>query len=181
MWAFFTKAVILADENTVKSEAYFRSFGKFVEAMGGRYITAEDAMEIPDNLINNYLGRNLSKRELRNWKRDFEMTWRNVLVDQAMHATPEPDGAVRAFMHQGAMKGTMGGEIARFLGQFKAFPVSIWKKIIGREMKSYGPEEGALARITGGHCVQLQDARCLPEIVLNSVLEETCLEKYLSN
>ena len=36
------KAVILADDNTVKSEAYFRSFGKFVEAMGGRYITAED-------------------------------------------------------------------------------------------------------------------------------------------
>jgi len=35
----------------------------------------------------------------------------------------------------------------------------------------------ALARITGGHCVQLQDARCLPEIVLNSVLEEACLEK----
>ena len=36
------KAVIFADKNTVKSEAYFRSFGKFVEAMGGRYITAED-------------------------------------------------------------------------------------------------------------------------------------------
>ena len=36
------KAVILADKNTVKSEAYFRAFGKFVEAMGGRYITAED-------------------------------------------------------------------------------------------------------------------------------------------
>ena len=36
------KAVILADENTEKTESYFRSFGKFVEAMGGRYITAED-------------------------------------------------------------------------------------------------------------------------------------------
>tara|TARA_A100001011_G_C14287591_1_gene834560 strand:- start:444 stop:1541 length:1098 start_codon:yes stop_codon:yes gene_type:complete len=36
------KAVILADGNTVKNEAYFRSFGRFVEAMGGRYITAED-------------------------------------------------------------------------------------------------------------------------------------------
>ena len=36
------KAVILADDNTVKNEAYFRSFGRFVEAMGGRYITAED-------------------------------------------------------------------------------------------------------------------------------------------
>tara|TARA_Y100001935_G_scaffold254482_1_gene263678 strand:+ start:1226 stop:2323 length:1098 start_codon:yes stop_codon:yes gene_type:complete len=36
------KAVILSKDNTVKNEAYFRSFGRFVEAMGGRYITAED-------------------------------------------------------------------------------------------------------------------------------------------
>ena len=122
---------------------------KTLDVENRRYITAEDVDSIPDDVINNYLGRKLSQRELRNWKRDFEMTWRNVLVDQAMHATPEPDGAVRAFMHQGQEKGTIPGEGLRFLGQFKSFPISIWKKIIGREMKSYGPEEGKLANITG--------------------------------
>ncbi len=36
------KAVIIGDPATDKSEALFRSFGQFVESLGGRYITAED-------------------------------------------------------------------------------------------------------------------------------------------
>ena len=122
---------------------------KTLDVENRRYITAENVDEISDDVVRSYLGKNLSQRELRNWKRDFKMTWRNVLVDQAMHATPEPDAAVRSIMHQGTLKGTAQGEVLRFMGQFKAFPISIWKKIIGREMKAYGPEEGKLARITG--------------------------------
>lgn len=36
------KAVILGDPARDKSEALFRAFGRFVETLGGRYITAED-------------------------------------------------------------------------------------------------------------------------------------------
>lgn len=36
------KAVIIGDARRMKSEALFRSFGRFVEGLGGRYITAED-------------------------------------------------------------------------------------------------------------------------------------------
>lgn len=36
------KAVIIGDARTQKSEALFRSFGKFVENLNGKYITAED-------------------------------------------------------------------------------------------------------------------------------------------
>ncbi len=36
------KAVIIADAKTDKSEALFRAFGRFVDSLGGRYITAED-------------------------------------------------------------------------------------------------------------------------------------------
>lgn len=36
------KAVIIGDPRTQKSEALFRAFGRFVEGLGGRYITAED-------------------------------------------------------------------------------------------------------------------------------------------
>lgn len=36
------KAVILGDARTDKSEALFRRFGKFVDSLGGKYITAED-------------------------------------------------------------------------------------------------------------------------------------------
>ena len=37
------KAVILGDPRVDKSEALLRAFGKFVDALGGRYITAEDS------------------------------------------------------------------------------------------------------------------------------------------
>jgi len=36
------KAVIIGDSRTQKSEALFRRFGKFVNSLNGRYITAED-------------------------------------------------------------------------------------------------------------------------------------------
>jgi leucine dehydrogenase len=36
------KAVIIGDPRTQKTEAMFRAFGRFIEGLGGRYITAED-------------------------------------------------------------------------------------------------------------------------------------------
>lgn len=36
------KAVIIGDPKKIKSEALFRAFGRFVNSLGGRYITAED-------------------------------------------------------------------------------------------------------------------------------------------
>jgi leucine dehydrogenase len=36
------KAVIIGDPRKMKSEALFRAYGRFVEGLGGRYITAED-------------------------------------------------------------------------------------------------------------------------------------------
>jgi leucine dehydrogenase len=36
------KAVIIGDAKRIKSEALFRAFGRFVNTLGGRYITAED-------------------------------------------------------------------------------------------------------------------------------------------
>lgn len=36
------KSVIIGDPKKLKSEAFFRTFGRFVDSLGGRYITAED-------------------------------------------------------------------------------------------------------------------------------------------
>jgi len=36
------KAIIIGDPNKDKSEALFRAFGRFVQSLGGRYISAED-------------------------------------------------------------------------------------------------------------------------------------------
>lgn len=36
------KTVIMGDPEKIKSEAFFRSFGRYIEGLSGRYITAED-------------------------------------------------------------------------------------------------------------------------------------------
>lgn len=36
------KTVLIGDASKIKSEAYFRAFGRFVQSLNGRYITAED-------------------------------------------------------------------------------------------------------------------------------------------
>lgn len=44
------KAVIWGDPKTDKSEELFRAFGKFVQSLGGRYVTAEDVGTTVDDL-----------------------------------------------------------------------------------------------------------------------------------
>jgi leucine dehydrogenase len=36
------KTVLIGDPKKVKSESYFRAFGRFIHSLNGRYITAED-------------------------------------------------------------------------------------------------------------------------------------------
>ena len=44
------KAVIIGNPHTDKSEALFRAFGRYVQGLGGRYITAEDVGTSPDDM-----------------------------------------------------------------------------------------------------------------------------------
>ena len=44
------KAVIIGDSRSMKSEALFRRFGKFVESLAGNYITAEDVGISPSDM-----------------------------------------------------------------------------------------------------------------------------------
>ena len=121
---------------------------KTLAADDKKYITAEGAKDIPDSVINKYVGRKLSARELRNFKNELELTWRNVLNDQGTHGTPEPDSQIRSITKMGTVKGTYMGEINSFVMQYKNFAVSLYKKILRREMDSYGPDESKLIGAT---------------------------------
>jgi len=121
---------------------------KTLAADNKRYLTAEAAKDIPDSVVNSYVGRKLSARELRNFKNNLELTWRNVLNDQGTHGTPEPDTQIRSITNMGTIKGTYMGELNRFVMQYKNFSVSLYKKILRREMDSYGPDESKLIGAT---------------------------------
>lgn len=46
------KSVIIGDPHKDKSEALFRSFGRYIETLGGRYITAEDVGTTTEDMVN---------------------------------------------------------------------------------------------------------------------------------
>lgn len=49
------KTVIIGDPEKVKSEAFWRSYGRYIESLNGRYITAEDVNTSPDDM--DYIAR----------------------------------------------------------------------------------------------------------------------------
>ncbi len=46
------KALIIGDPNTDKTEALFRAHGRFINTLGGRYLTTEDVGTVVDDLVN---------------------------------------------------------------------------------------------------------------------------------
>jgi|TARA_A100001388_G_C28768542_1_gene502336 hypothetical protein len=75
----------------------------------------------------------LTAREISIEKDKFKASVSGMLLDRSIYAVIEPDARVRATMTQNKLAGTFAGEAIRFIGQFKAFPISIVMKTLGRE------------------------------------------------
>lgn len=68
---------------------------------------------------------------------------RTFITDRASYAVIEPDARTRSILRQGTQPGTVIGELIRFIGQFKAFPVAVLQKSVGRELygRGYSPSQ----------------------------------------
>ena len=77
---------------------------------------------------------NLTTRELQIEKDKFKYSVSGLLLDRSIYAVIEPDARVRGIMTQGWLARTGPGEAIRFFGQFKAFPMSVYNKVLGREI-----------------------------------------------
>ena len=76
----------------------------------------------------------LSKTELQMEKDKFKYSVSGMLLDRSIYAVIEPDARTKGTMTQGTLAGTGMGEAIRFVGQFKAFPMAIGNKVLGREI-----------------------------------------------
>ncbi len=74
----------------------------------------------------------------------LETALRTLYTDRVNSGVPTPGARERAIMHQGEMRGTLQGEVFRFMMQFKAFPISFVTKVINRELGGYGLREALL-------------------------------------
>jgi hypothetical protein len=77
---------------------------------------------------------NLSKREAEIEKQKFKYSVSGMMLDRTISAVIQPDARVKGIMTQGTLAGTPVGEVFRFVGQFKGFPIAIYNKVIGRDL-----------------------------------------------
>jgi len=78
-----------------------------------------------------------TKREIDLYRDGLKTKASGIFLDRSTYAVIEPDARQRAFMKQGFMAGTGPGEAIRFIGQFKAFPIAILDKAVGRELSFF--------------------------------------------
>ena len=74
---------------------------------------------------------------------ELAQKFRRYIVDRSETAVLEPDADSRAMLRQGTRPGTVIGEMARMVAQFKGFPTAYARQVLGREI--YGRGEKAFA------------------------------------
>ena len=102
---------------------------------GTEFINISELSNMSDADIKKITGMNdLSKTELQIEKEKFKYSVSGMLLDRSIYAVIEPDARTKGTMTQGTLAGTGIGEAFRFVGQFKAFPMAIGNKVLGREI-----------------------------------------------
>ena len=102
---------------------------------GTEFINISELSNMSDADIKKITGMNdLSKTELQLEKDKFKYSVSGMLLDRSIYAVIEPDARTKGTMTQGTLAGTGMGEAIRFVGQFKAFPMAIGNKVLGREI-----------------------------------------------
>lgn len=111
------------------------------EADGRQYMTPDALRTVPRAALENYItsiGRTVSDASVQNLQDDLSSALRTMTIDRMHHAVLEPGARTRAFMLRGTQPGTVPGELLRFIGQFKSFPVALIQSTLGREVYGRG-------------------------------------------
>ena len=126
-------------------------------ADGREYMTTQGIDDIPEADLAGYLaskGRTANAAAIGELREELRGSLRSYITDRASYAVIEPDARTRAMMRRGTQPGTVAGELLRFVGQFKAFPVAILQKSFGRELYGRGYQPGAFGANPGRELIQ---------------------------
>lgn len=126
-------------------------------ADGREYMTTQGLDDIPEADLAAYLtskGRTANAAAVAELREELGAQLRSYITDRASYAVIEPDARTRAMMRRGTQPGTVAGELLRFVGQFKAFPVAILQKSFGRELYGRGYTPSAYTEGAGRELIQ---------------------------
>jgi hypothetical protein len=112
---------------------------------GRKHLTVENIQDMSDDAVLSYLKtqdpkvKKFTKNQIDQTKKEIQSQYRMLLIDRTMHGPVEPGARERALMNRGVKKGTIEGLLLGFMGQFKTFGLSVYTKVIEKEINSYGP------------------------------------------
>ena len=105
---------------------------------GKEFFSVKNIDNLSDDVIRSLAGKKrMSARELFIFKDNLKTKVMGMFLDRSTFAVIEPDARTRSFMKGGLHAGTAYGEALRFIFQFKAFPLAILQKAMGREISSF--------------------------------------------
>lgn len=114
-----------------------------------RYITPDLVRDLDDETVSGLFADRLAAaktdeqraRVLDDARFDLEMKVRAFVADEVNYGTLETDAASRRLTTWGATRpGTIAGEAARFIMQFKGFPIAFAQRIVGRAVLGQSSE-----------------------------------------
>jgi hypothetical protein len=112
------------------------------EAGGNAYITPDAIRDLPDAAVEPLVASRLATAKtperkaeiLEQGRRDLELQALRFVADETNYAIVETDAASRRISTLGTRPGTIAGESARFVMQFKGFPIAFSQRILGRAL-----------------------------------------------
>lgn len=84
------------------------------------------------------------EQALADQARALDIKLRRFFADEMGFAVIESDAQARRMSNFGTNPGWWGGELVRYLMQFKSFPIAFTNRVIGRSIHGYGPGERML-------------------------------------
>lgn len=114
---------------------------EITEIDGARFMAPKAVEAMPDAPFEAYLqARDIapSGPRVRDLKREVAGQFRQYFSDQNGYSVLVPDASTRGLLKLGTQSGTALGEAARFIMQFKSFPVAYTQRILGRELRQGG-------------------------------------------
>jgi hypothetical protein len=87
--------------------------------------------------------KNPTKRQIQIARENLKTSISGIFLDRSLYSVIEADARTQASLTQGTLAGTPIGEAIRFFAQFKAFPIAIVQKALGREISFFKSKNAA--------------------------------------
>lgn len=133
----FQRLLSLYDIGNKEWDLYRSGVTTFAD--GRTYMTPDLARNFTDEQITAYLGvEKPTRREIDAARDTLESKLRSLITDRVDYAVIMPSARTNVLLNWGLKRGTVAGEAARMLMQFKAFPLAMLQKVWAREIYGSG-------------------------------------------